>query len=101
MRRKDKLDSIHLHIGAMCKHAVFCGGWGGKVLGMLTGGLVGNTGTETSTTQVAAPTDVSTGEQATQAEANERRRRRTGFSSTVGAGNSTTGGTQRSSVLGG
>lgn len=94
-------EGVKLYIGAKPK-IYFCGGWGGKILGMVTGGLIGGNRENTETKQVQSPTAVNTGQDATQAEVDARRRNRRGYQSTVGAGSNTGGGTtQARGILGG
>lgn len=94
-------EGVKLYIGAKPK-IYFCGGWGGKVLGMITGGLIGGNREVAEPKQVQAPTTVHTGNDATQAEIDARRRNRRGYQSTVGAGSNTGGGTtQARGILGG
>lgn len=95
-------EGVKLYIGAKAKHMYFCGGWGGKILGMMTGGLIGSGQKQVSTSRVQAPTSVSTGEDTVKAEEDARRKRRQGYESTVGAGSNTGGGTtQARGILGG
>lgn len=95
-------DGVKLYIGAKAKHMYFCGGWGGKILGMVTGGLIGSNQKQAETKQVNAPLTTETGQASAQAEVDARRRQRRGYESTVGAGSNTGGGTTSSrSVLGG
>lgn len=92
-------------IGAKAKCMHECGGGGdflGKVLNVVTGGLIGGQNKVSEPKKVQAPTTVETNDAATQAEMQERQKNRRGYQSTVGAGSSTGGGTTATrSVLGG
>lgn len=83
----------------------YCGGWGGKVLGMLTGGLIGGGQQQVQAPKVAeAPLQIESGEQAIDAQAKQRKKVGTqqGYSSTFSAGNTSGGGsTGTRSLLGG
>lgn len=107
MREKETMfDNMWtLSIGAKAKCIHECGGGGGflgKVLNVVTGGLIGGQNKVSEPKKVNAPMAVGTNDAATQAEAQERQKNRRGYQSTVGAGSTTGGGTTSTrSVLGG
>lgn len=104
MREKETMfDNMWtLSIGAKAKCMHECGGWGGKILGMITGGLIGGKQEIAKPQEIKAPTTINTNDAATQAEMQERQKNRRGYQSTVGAGSTTGGGTTSTrSVLGG
>lgn len=92
-------------IGAKAKCMHECGGGGGflgKVLNVVTGGLIGGKQETVKPQEIKAPTTINTNDAATQAEAQERQKNRRGYRSTIGAGSTTGGGTTSTrSVLGG